>query len=319
LLLVAAVLPAKKNGTNDDYEGRLVPKDFVALCAPQNTLRLPFWGSDSTSIQLSSILPEGTRVRAGDIVATFTFPNHEAKDFLEQRMAKVEAQCAEKQLALKRGIAALETSLAQRRIFAEMAALDLVRGSDRARMKQQQLECEARRQAFEQKALEHKLAAARANLARVTGIHAHQKDIWASYFAVFHHTKKRYTVRAPADGYLFYPHIGRKQRKAQAGDDLQSGVHFLSVVKSTAAEIVFYVPERDLKTIEPGNTVYLRLDNQSVPARITAVGYFPQRFGDVKDDYKPANAWEKCFIVKADVGATVPLGANSNIHVGRTP
>ena len=74
------------------WEGRLVPRDFIPLLAPQNTLSLPFWRSESNSIQLTEIAPENKPVKAGEAIATFAFRDASARESLEERISKIRAQ-----------------------------------------------------------------------------------------------------------------------------------------------------------------------------------------------------------------------------------
>ena len=298
------------------WEGRLVPRDFTALCAPQNTLSLPGWRSVSTSIQLIDIQPENKRVKSGETIAVFAFTQEDAKEALDQRLSKIRAQNEEKLIKLKKTIRDLEAELDRRRITAQTSALDLVHGSSISKIRQATLEFSSQQQEFERKAQAHKLKAARENFASVEAICKNQIDVWTRYYEMYNHTKKRYTIVAPEDGYLFYPHIDKKKRKVQKGDDLNSGIHFLSVVKSDRSQLLFFLPEKELFRVKPGDEVLIFLDAQEIPASVTDVGFFPQRIGDVKDDYKLPDAWEKCFLVKADVLKPLSVGANSNVRVG---
>lgn len=298
------------------WEGRLVPRDFVPLLAPENTVSLPFWRSVSNSIQLLDVLPENKPVKAGDCIATFAFTHHDAKDTLQQRLSKIQAQNQEKLLKLKKTIRDLEAGLDKRKIQEQTAALSLLQGKNLSEIKRKALECASRQQAFERKAQEHKLKAARENFASVERTCQTQERVWTHYFEMYEHARKRFSVFAPADGYLFYPHLENKNRKPQKGDNLPSGAHYLSVVTSDRSQLLFFLPEKELSTIKTGEKVTVFLDGREYPARIIEIGFFPQRFGDVKSDYKLPNAWEKCFIIKADLQVALPVGANSNVRVG---
>ncbi|MFZ2959423.1 MAG: HlyD family efflux transporter periplasmic adaptor subunit [Candidatus Ozemobacteraceae bacterium] len=294
-----------------------MPRDFVPLCAPENSLSLPFWRSTSNSIQLTEIEPENKRVKAGDIIARFSFMQEDARDVLEQRLAKVKAQAEERLIKLKKTISEYEAALAVRKILTETAKLDLIQGSNLSKIRKATLEFAAQQQAFEHKSQEHKLKAARENFSSVEEVCKNQLAIWTRYFEMYEHAKKRYTVVSPEDGYLFYPHIERKKRKVQKGDDLPSGTQFLSVVKTDRSQLVFFLPEKELHRIKPSDEVTIYVDGREVPAQVTEIGFFPQRIGDVKDDYKLPDAWEKCFVVKADVLKPLAVGSNSNVRVGK--
>ncbi len=297
------------------YEGRVVPKDFVPLCAPQNSLRLPFWGSDSTGIKLQEIEPEGKQVASGDVIARFFFPSESAREHLDQQQSKNKAKREETLIGLQKTISELASKLERAKVEEGLSRLDLGRKSTLAVIRQRIMEADVRIQEVERRAMEHKLAAARDNLERTRTVLDSTIRLWDSYFEIFNRGKDRYSVRAPASGFLFYPLVEKQKRKVQKGDDLNSGVHFLSVVTSKRVEVMFYLPEGEFSKVAESDTVSVFVDGREIPARVTKIGFFPQRLGDVTLNFHRPDAWEKCFVVRADLLEPLQLGSKDMIRV----
>ena len=297
-------------------EGQIVPKDFIPFCAPQNTMDLPFWGSTSNGIQIVKISPEGKKVKTGEVIAAFQFRMEGAKEHLDQRLPQIRAKNQEGILKLNKVIEQLEHDLARSEIEAKKAELDLQKKSALSKIKQKLLECDFNLLSFAAKALKHRLKAAKENLVVQQKYFEQQEKIWLGYFDIYEQTKNRYTIVAPEDGVLFYPLVDKLDRKIREGDRMNSGVHFLSLVRSEASELVFFLPEKEYRKVSPGSIVTAQLeDGRSLRATLRSISFFPQLVGDVTKNFRLPNAWDKCFIAKADFVGSGTTGAFGNVKV----
>lgn len=298
------------------YDGQIVPRDYIAFCAPQNTLNLPFWGSSSNGIQLTSIEPEGKKVKAGDTLAVFQFRMEGAKDHLDRQFPQIKASNEEHLLRLQKAIDKLRQDLERMTIKTQQASLDLQKKSHLSLIRQKILDCDYNLLSFETRALEYQLKASIENLAILKSYFEKTEKIWKFYFEIFDVTKARYTVKTPEDGYLFYPVLDQQNRKVRAGDRFNSGVHFLSLGTSEKSELIFYLPEKDFQKAKPGDTVFIDLAPESdVAAKIREIGFFPQLIGDVMRNFRLPNAWDKCFIVKAEIMGDLRASSIGNVKV----
>ena len=298
------------------YNGQIVPKDFISLCAPQESLKLPFYGSTGNRAQISSIEPEGKRVKAGDVVATFQFRMENAKDTLDMRMLQLKAKNRDSLLKLQRAIEKITEDLAKSEIRAQKAQLDLKKTSSLSRIKQKILECDFNLLSFEAKALKHKLKAARDSYDTQKNYCDKNEKIWNNYFDVYFLTKERYTIKSPTDGFLFYPIQETLNRKVRIGDRIYSGAHFLSIVKSDNSQLIFSVPEKDIFRVKVGDLVKIdSTQGKDLPAKIVELGFYPQLVGDVERNFRLPNAWDKCFLVKADIQGFVRPSSGGNVKV----
>lgn len=301
------------------YEGRVIPRDFHVLCAPRNSLRLPFWRSESGSIKLVQIAPEGKTVTAGEVVATFQFSDDAARGELDRQIARLEAKRDETLLDLRKNLVGTTSKLEKARIQEHLSELDLGRKSSVSTQKQKLLDAEARLAELETRTLEHKVNAAKENIARTEAILSGNIKTWKNHYANFDSTRERYTVKAPAAGFLFYPSVDKLKRKIAVGDEVSSGIHFLSVVTSSRVGIEFFVPEADFGLIAPGQKVRVAFDSREILASILSIDFFPQRVGDVHDSFQLPDAWEKCFIVRAEPVGELPLGSSNIVRVRLGP
>ncbi|MBF0410254.1 MAG: hypothetical protein HQM10_23110 [Candidatus Riflebacteria bacterium] len=366
--------------TQDLYDGSILPCDFDAFFAPQNTLKLPFTSADSSAIQLAEILPEGSKVHAGQVIATFVFRWDQAKERIEQRINQVETQKQEDNLKLQKEIDGLKYKVQKAKIQVDRSELELQKKQSLSKIKQQILDCDNKIIIFEEKSLRHKLKAAQENLS--TCLEWHDKNIllWRGYRETFSQTKERYQVKAHCDGTLFYPVITKLKRKIQKGDRVDSGTHFLSIIKSKRYELVFFLPENDYLRItsissfpflwnppdsknqsKGGNSkdrkksgkkekkfkkgknsgksdfsgnsrvkiaedsaekttdqmseagkIFIVSGGKELPVKIREVSYFPQTIGDLKLNQGLPDAWDKCFVVKADLPDSFISSDNGN-------
>ncbi len=284
------------------YDGQIVPKDFIAFSAPQNTMSLPFWGSSSNGIQLLTVEKEEKKVKAGDCIAEFQFRMEGARDHLDRQFPQIRANNEKALLAMQKEIVTIRQNLEEISIRTQQAKLDLQKKSHLSLIKQKILDCDFNILSFETQALKHKLDAAIKNLEIQRLLFQKRENIWQSYYSIFESTRLRFKIYSPEDGYLFYPVLEAQNRKVRAGDRFNSGVHFLSLAKSEKKELIFYLPEKDFMKVSNGDQVFIELlAKTEVPAKVREIGFFPQLLGDLTKSYELPNAWDKCFIVKADI------------------
>ncbi|MBF0546657.1 MAG: hypothetical protein HQM08_19580 [Candidatus Riflebacteria bacterium] len=319
LLFVFILFPVSAQNVGDDspiLDGLILPRDFQAYFAPKNTITLPFTSSSSNGIQLAEILPEGTVVEKGKVIAKFMFKWDDVKLRIQQRTEQAVSQKEEEELSQKKKIAQIDFCLGQGTIKAKQAELDLLKKNSLSKIKQRLLECDYKQLSFEEKAMKHKLQAAHENFEKSMKWHQSNVKVWNAYLDTFNKTKDRYEVKASESGTLFFPVVNRLKRKIQKGDRVDSGTHFVSVIRSQSYELVFYVPEALFLKIQPGVEVTILTEKHGeINAKIRETAFFPQPFGDVKMNFNLPNAWDKCFIVKADLPANFPILSNNNVKV----
>ncbi len=313
LLVCLAAISAKEL---EQYDGQIVPKDFIAFGAPQNTFSLPFWGSSSNGIQISTIEKEGKKVKAGDCIAEFLFRMDGARDHLDRQFPQIKANNQSDLLYLEKHIIQVQQQLEAMTIRTQQAKLDLQKKSHLSLIKQKILDCDFNLLAFESEALKHKLKAAKENLEIKKKLFEKKENIWKNYYEIFDSTKARYKIYAPEDGYLFYPTLEHQNRKIRPGDRLNSGVHFLSLVRSEKSELIFYLPEKDFMKVKKGDKVFINSSSETeFSAKVVDISYFPQLIGDVMKNFRLPNAWDKCFIVKAAIQKDLKASNLGNVKV----
>lgn len=303
LALVLAVA-ARAAAADRVYDGEVVPRDFTPVCAPVNTLRVPGWGSSSNSIHLQDVQPEEAVVKEGAVVAVFRFGQERARQHLEERAGQLKSQRDEALMLTRKSIQDLQNELSRLRIEREKLRLDLLLATSLARIKQKLLEYDYQLKALEADAAALRLTAATKELAWSESVHAARIRGWESNFGIFDETRARYTVKAAAPGRLFYPTLESSNRKVRKGDDMNSGTHFLSIVMSDRAQVRFWVPEEDRDRVALHDVVTVGAEGpRPVRATVSQIDYFPQYVGDARRNFRLPSAWEKCFVVLADLSA----------------
>jgi multidrug resistance efflux pump len=286
----------------DGIDAEVVPRDFHPVVAPENTLRLPHWGSESNGIQLIELAEEGRKVAVGDVVATFKFDMSEARDYLDRRLMQLEAERREAILDLSRQVDQLTQGVTQSTIELEKLALDLLKKNTLSRVKQILLDFDVLLKKKELESKRRKLASARAKLEWTGSFHERQIETWKIHLRVYERTRDRYEVRAPAAGRVHYPTMESKNRKVRVADDMNSGVHFLSIITSDRARLEFAIPEPMRSRIAIGRA--LRVSGDGTAGRRAVVGeidLFPMHVGHARRNFLLPDAWDKCFVVRADL------------------
>lgn len=302
LALALALLHLPARAAERVYDGEIVPKDFVAVFAPMNTLRLPHWGSSSNGIQLQEVAAEDAVVKPGDTVASFRFGHERAHEYLDQHHQQLVSQRDEELLKMRKAAQDLENELARQLIEREKLRLDILLATSLARVKQKLIGYDYQLKALEADATALRLASARTELTRTQAVHEARIRSWDANFGVYDETKARYTVRAPVAGRIFYPTLESSNRKVRKGDDMNSGTHFVSIVKTDAAQVRFFVPEADWERVHESDQVTVAPDGPApYRARVVAKDYFAQYVGDARRNFRLPTAFEKCFVVLADV------------------
>ncbi|MBF0502071.1 MAG: hypothetical protein HQM09_18165 [Candidatus Riflebacteria bacterium] len=304
------------------YEGQVQPRDFVPLSAPQNTVRLPFMMSCNSGIQILELLPEGAIVKAGQVVATFSFRFDYALPRLNQWIADLYAQRDETVFHLEEGLDSLRLEVDRGRLKAREADLDLIRKDTLAKIKQKLLETDAKLLEFEADALQQRLDAAKANIQKQSDLFGKRIAQEEQYLKDFFAIRAQYSLKAPVGGTLFYPMMRRETKlghdvaKVKTGDNMNSGAHFLSVVTSLRSELVFPIPEGQLYRFSPGTRVTATGENtRELHATIRTISYFPELIGETQDNFTLPDAWEKCFMVCADIDGEADPGKIGTVRV----
>lgn len=316
LLMILSVFQILQGKEPDRYEGQIIPKDFIPFAAPMNTMNLPFWGSSSNGIQLLTVENEGRQVKAGDCIAEFLFRMDGARDHLDRQLPQIQANNKKALMAMEKEIVNINQSLEEVNIRAQQAKLDLQKKSHLSLIKQKILDCDFNILSFETQALKHKLEAAKKNLEIHKNLFQKRENIWLGYYSIFESTKARYKVYSPEGGTLYYPILEAQNRKVRPGDRMNSGVHFLSLVVSESRELIFYLPEKDLLKVREGDQVIIELsDKRDVIARVREKSFFPQLIGDIMKNFRLPDAWDKCFVVKADIEGNLKSSDLGSVQV----
>ncbi|MBI3892435.1 MAG: hypothetical protein HY303_13000 [Candidatus Wallbacteria bacterium] len=320
LLLLLSASVASLCVADETYVGEIVPKDFVPLLAPPNTMSLPHWGSYSNGIQLLDVKPEGERVRKDDVVATFMFRHEPAREQLDRHLAQLKAERDEELLTLEHNLAGLENDLVRQRIKSAQLRLDLLKKGSLSKLKLRLLEHDLELALQDERIFERKVSAMKVKLEWTRGHREGEIRMWMGYLEVFKGTKAHFTAKSPVAGTLHYPTLAAQKRKVLKGDQMNSGVHYLSVVTSGRSEVRFFIPEDRSGGVRVGTKLLIEgLGPSEVTASVAKLAVFPERVGDALRDYRLPNAWDKVFAATADVSVDFAACTNKLVKVRLAP
>jgi HlyD family secretion protein len=236
--------------------GELRARQFVQITAPAGAQQAGAW-----QMKIQSIVPEGTIVKQGDVVAELDRTTLANKlDEVKLALTKAEAQYEQAMLdstltlsTARENIRTMELSLEEKRLAKEQAVYEAptVR-------RQAEIDFEKAERALAQARSDYttKTEQARAKMREVGADVQRQRNL----FKVVQDVMTGFTIRAPAPGMVIYVKEwnGRKRTTGSQVNAWEPGVATLPDL--TQMESVTYVNEIDVRKLAVGQPVVLTLD-----------------------------------------------------------
>ena len=236
--------------------GELRARQFVQITAPPNAMQ-----AGAYQMKISSIVPEGTVVRAGDVVAeldrsTLASKLNEVTLALQKAQAQFEQAMLDSALTLsaaRENIHTLELGLEEKRLAKEQSVYEAptVR-------RQAEIDYEKAQRALDQARTDYttKTEQSRAKMREVGADLARQRSL----LQVVQEVMAGFTIRAPSPGMVIYVKEwnGRKRTTGSQVTSWDPGVATLPDL--TQMESVTYVNEIDVRKIAVGQPVAITLD-----------------------------------------------------------
>lgn len=254
----AVVAPAKRGKftVTVTTSGELRARQFVQITAPPNAMQ-----AGAYQMKISSIVPEGTVVRAGDVVAeldrsTLASKLNEVTLALQKAQAQFEQAMLDSALTLsaaRENIHTLELGLEEKRLAKEQSVYEAptVR-------RQAEIDYEKAQRALDQARTDYttKTEQSRAKMREVGADLARQRSL----LQVVQEVMAGFTIRAPSPGMVIYVKEwnGRKRTTGSQVTSWDPGVATLPDL--TQMESVTYVNEIDVRKIAVGQPVGITLD-----------------------------------------------------------
>jgi RND family efflux transporter MFP subunit len=293
----AALVAPVKRGTFSvtiTTSGELQAKEFVQITAPTNAQQVGAY-----QMRISSIVPEGTVVRAGEVVAELDRSALAAKlNDVTLALQKAEAQYEQAMLdstltlsTARENIRTLELALEEKRLAKEQAVYEAPTVRRQAEIDYEKAE---RALAQGRSDYETKREQARAKMREVGADLARQR----SMLAMVQDVMAAFTIRAPTPGMVIYAKEwnGRKRTTGSQVSPWDPAVATLPDL--TLMQSVTYVNEIDIRKIVVGQPVAITLDADPTK-RLTGTVVAVANVGEQRP-----NADSKVFEVKITVAET---------------
>jgi len=236
--------------------GELRARKFVEIQAPANAQR-----AEVFQMQISSLVPEGTTVKAGDVVAELDRSAIAAKvSEVSLALQKAEAQYTQAELdsalqllKAREELRTLEFALEEKKLAKEQATYEAPTIRRQAEIDHEKAE-RALAQARED--YETKTRQATAKMREVSAEVERQRESMKAVQEVM----DRFTIRAPAAGMVIYAREW-SGRKKTAGSQVSPWEPTVATLPDlTQMESVTYVNEIDVRKVAPGQPVRISLD-----------------------------------------------------------
>ena len=269
----AAVVARVKRGdfrVTVTTSGELIARKFVQITAPPNAQQAEIY-----QMKLASIVPEGTVVKEGDVVAELDRSSVASK-VAEVSLAQTKAEAVYEQAMLdstlnlskaREDIRTMELGLEEKRLAKEQAAYEAptVR-------RQAEIDLEKAERALAQAKLDYatRTEQAQAKMREVGADLNRQKNM----LQMVQEVMNGFTVRAPAPGMVIYVKEwnGKKRTAGSQVNAWDPGVATLPDL--TQMESVTYVNEIDVRKIAVGQSAVITLDadpTKKLTGKVTSV------------------------------------------------
>jgi multidrug resistance efflux pump len=230
------------------------------------------------TVVLQDVVPAGTVVAAGQIVARFE------RRVMPVRLEAYRAAVAEREAALRTAKADLEAASRARleQLTSAEAALDKARADMRAIPVLPAVDAERTRIDFDEAQARYQQLQTEAPLRRAAeeaDLRAAELDLETAKLELRRAEEggEATVVTAPASGMVVLGNVGNggERRPIRPGDEIPAGQPFLRVAGSKATRIEAVVNEVDLSRVQPGSKVSVRFDaypSLTLPATVESVG-----------------------------------------------
>jgi RND family efflux transporter MFP subunit len=251
--------------------GELRAKKFVQITGPANAQ-----AANQYQMKIASIVPEGTVVKAGDVVAeldraTIAARMAEVNISLQKALAVYEQASLDSTLNLSKAredMKTMELGLEERRLAKEQAVYEAPTVK-----RQAEIEYEKAERALAQAKMDYttKTSQAQAKMREVGA----DKDRQTNLMKVVQEVMQGFTVRAPAPGMVIYTKDWNGKKRGVGGQvNPWDGAVVATLPDLTIMESQTYVNEIDIRKLSVGQAVSISLDSdptKKFPGKVTEV------------------------------------------------
>jgi len=266
------VAPVKRGEfrVNVTTSGELVARDFVSITAPPNARQ-----AEAYQMKIASIVPEGTRVKQGDVVAELD------RSTLATKMAEVTLALQKAEAVYEQAM--LDSTLNLSTAREEIRTMEL--GLEEKKLAKEQAVYEApsvRRQAeIDLEKAQRALAQAKADYAtKEEQARAKMREVGADVnrernkLQVVQDVMAGFTITAPSDGMVIYVKEWNGKKKTTGSQVNAWDPKVATLPDLTKMESVTYVNEIDVRKVAVGQPAMLTLDadpTKTLTGRVTSV------------------------------------------------
>jgi biotin carboxyl carrier protein len=316
IALVALTASAKERDPQSDlFQGFLVPASATDIYAPEFSFKVSGWQSNWGNVKLLELAPDGKEVKEGDVVARFDFGAKDALRWINERIARAQADLAQGRVNGEQSVESLAMEERRKEIESQLAGLNVQKERAVSKIQADVYKIARKLAEFEVDAARQRLKASRdarwAERAHLEKALERTKEDLARY----QFYEKRFTVRAPHAGVVRHAFNTRERRKVQKGDGINSGMKLMSVAKDPTLAVRFFVPEHRVAMVKEG----LQLTVTGVASART-IDFFPQEIGFLLENEDLPNGREKAFQIKGELlKAPEALTAGTEVRVKVKP
>jgi hypothetical protein len=312
-----ATTPPASRARSELFQGFVVAQNATDHYAPEFVFRVSGWSSDWGGRKLVELVPDGQRVKQGELVARFEFGAEQALQHINERIARTEAAYQQTRIGAMQTLETLEMALRRKRMDEATARLNLQKAPSLSANQAAALAIQLQLAEFDVTAAEQLLASARTARDAAVEHASRERDAALAMRARYDFYVDRFTVRAAHDGVVRHAFHPRERRKLQKGDGVQAGMRVVSVARDDALAVRFFIPEARAVQVRAGQAVRVQVPTsaEEVEGVVDRIEFFPVEIGFLLENDALPNAREKAVQVRATLTGTGNLAAGTEVRV----
>ena len=291
------------------YRAVIKPAEATILMAPRNEIKANNSASSSSSVKLKWRLEKSRFVKAKELICSFQTSRRSSwfsradrmirrlKTQAREKLQKIEEQVQAKQVGLER----LKIELQQ--VELKKIARDVMPFRDFER-----LLIDIENAKLEIQSTFQRLETLRERKRQLQHSEQINIDDAIAERAYLEEQLDRFEVRAPHDGYVYFPKLSKFKRPVRIDDYFAAGSPVVWLAKDQRQIVEFYVPEFHFQRIQSLERFSVRSSDGriSVQARKASTNLYPQVLTYLLDDPAIPGGQEKYFIVRGEFLEKVP-------------
>lgn len=310
-------LSEESTSLTEKIKGKIVPTEYKSFYAPMARVSIRGWNANWGGVKPTFLAEEGKNVTRGALIADFNMEFKDIRDWLRNMHASAKSEKDSILGKIKEDIERYEDDYKEKISDVKKIEFDLLKKPILSEREFRMLEMDL---SIAKEMLNHVSRIAelqRQHYGNGENYHNNEIEAIEHYISNVEKYEKEFKLFAEDDGYIFYPKLPFRQRKAQIGDWIKSGAEFMRLCIGNKKEVEFYLPEEKLSLLAKGDNITIEIPNKKITTqgKVIYLNDFPELAGLITDDFSNPFAFENVYIARASIPDDLDVLAGSEVTV----